>query len=205
MALSDLCRCGTGAVGGDLDCRSPALLTGGRGAGDLERDRLNRLSKVTERVGERMALRCCGASPDVAGEAGEARLGLGAAEDGVDEAEAEVEPLLWRGDRSGRWDGILEHYDNQPHKARQKSRRGAFRPNIMSVLAGSTERTHRPGLLEKQPSLSTVASGEHHWRLASRGSGGNWQSLGAGAAAGPRDVGERGHCERACVARFYEV
>lgn len=166
MALSDLCRCGTGAVGADLDCRSPGPLTGGRGAGDLERERLNRLSKVTDRDGEWMALWCWVAFGDETGDAGEARPGLVAAEDGVDEAEAEVEPLLWRRDRSGRWDGILDYYGSQPHKGRQKSNEDASGQNIISVVVGCTERAHRPGLLAKQP--LAVDDCEHSAPLAAQ-------------------------------------
>lgn len=107
MALSDLCRCGTGAAGVLLVCRRAALVTAGRGAGDLERERLNRLSKVTDRVGERIGLWCWGASWDETGESGEAGL-----ESGGDEAEAEAELSLWPRDKSTRLEVILEYYSN---------------------------------------------------------------------------------------------
>lgn len=193
-------------MGADLDGRSAALLTGGRGAGDLERERLNRLSKVTERVGEWMALWCWVAFGDEAGDAGETRPGLVATEDGVGEAEAEVEPLLWRRDRSGRWDGILEHCCSHPHKGRQK-RTGDSLDQISSLSLLVAQSEGQAWTLGKSsPSPSTVASSQHHWRLTSRGSGGGWRSLGAASAAEPYGCWETWSLqERVSVAHFYEV
>lgn len=173
-------------MGADLDCRGPALLIGGRGAGDLERDRLNRLSKVTERVGEWMALRCWVAFGDETGDAGETRPGLVAAEDGVDEAEAEVEPLLWRRDRPGRWDGILEYYGQSTSQRTTEEHQGRLWTKYHLCHCWLHRASAQAWTLGKSsPSPSPVAKGQHHWRLTSRGGGGGWRSLGAEAAAEP--------------------